>query len=113
MVVCLLWLLGIKNNIAVVEDLYAFWHPVRGKCITFSTATHYHQTMLRYEVGPAAPEAEQTDSRVPYILGSCITLLFLSLVLCILRIYTRCRPVMKLWWDDYFMIIAMVSGDLP
>ena len=49
------------------------------------------------------------ESRVSLILAVQTPLLILALIFFALRIHSRCRPVLNLWWDDYFITIAMVS----
>jgi hypothetical protein len=52
---------------------------------------------------------DSNDSRVPLILGVETPLLVLSFILWVWRMDSRCRPSMKLWWDDLFISLAMVG----
>jgi hypothetical protein len=67
--------------------------------------------MSRYDLGNN--EGEPDDSRVSLILGVQVTLYLLGLLLYLARIYSRCRPVLKLWWDDYAITAAVVSLNTP
>jgi hypothetical protein len=57
---------------------------------------------------PETPDAN--DSLVPLILGIQTPLLVVSIILWALRIDSRCRPTMKLWWDDFCITVAVVCN---
>jgi hypothetical protein len=64
--------------------------------------------MTRYLTGPDPIDAH--DTRVPLVLGVTIALFSASFVVWLLRMYTRCRPVRRLSWDDFFISVAMVRA---
>jgi hypothetical protein len=64
--------------------------------------------MTRYLTGPDPNDAR--DTRVPLVLGITIALFSVSFVVWLLRMYTRCRPVRRLSWDDLFISVAMVRA---
>src|ERR1700744_5214696 len=64
----------------------------------FNTAT-----MTRYLAGPGPDDSD--DTRVPLILGVTISLFAASFLVWLLRMYTRCRPVRRLSWDDLFISV--------
>jgi nicotinamide riboside transporter PnuC len=57
---------------------------------------------------PAAAPAPDSD-RGPTYLAVLVVGLTLSIVFIALRIYVRARMVKNLWWDDWFMLISLVS----
>jgi len=57
-------------------------------------------------MAPGIPNPD--DTLVPLILGLETPLLVISFVTWGLRIDSRCRPSMKLWWDDFFISLAML-----
>jgi len=62
--------------------------------------------MTRYLAGPGPDDSH--DTRVPLILGVTISLFAASFTVWLLRMYTRCRPVRRLSWDDLFISVAML-----
>ena len=54
-------------------------------------------------------DGRATQSRVGQIVGVETTLFAIAVLLYILRIFSRIRPVNKLSYDDYFITLGVVS----
>lgn len=49
------------------------------------------------------------ENRGPELQAVCSTMVSLSFVSVLLRVYTRTRIVKAFGWDDFFMVAALVS----
>ena len=56
------------------------------------------------------PEGGDGD-RGSVILGTTWTLTLTSVLFVCLRMYTRMKLVQRIWWDDWLVVIAIVSHD--
>lgn len=51
------------------------------------------------------------QSRTSEVYGGTIPLIVLATILVIIRLIARNISVAKLWWDDYVIVVALVSND--
>lgn len=51
------------------------------------------------------------ESRTSQIYGGTISLISLATILVIARLYARKSSAANLWWDDFVIVVALVSGD--
>ena len=54
--------------------------------------------------GPLPPD----QSRGSILIIASVVLHVASLPVVATRIWTRCRPTVRLWWDDYAILVAVV-----
>lgn len=56
------------------------------------------------------PPVETGPDRGPLLLGVCWTLTSLSTVMVALRFYCRVNYQGRVWWDDFWMAVALVRS---
>lgn len=61
----------------------------------------------------SSPGYDPNASRVPVIIGVCVTMVVLAILATALRIWARVMTKAKLWWDDWLCIVGLVRLPLP
>ncbi|KAJ5802122.1 uncharacterized protein N7503_004572 [Penicillium pulvis] len=61
----------------------------------------------------STPGYDPNATRVPVIIGVCVTMIVLAVLATALRIWARVMTKAKLWWDDWLCIVGLIFAIMP